>query len=69
MGVRSITVDLGGRGYIAWVARFGLLPTPTQQVVLSEHPIPAPGDESVVGVDCGVAVSAALSTGELLHAP
>jgi putative transposase len=32
-------------------------------------PIPGPGDASVVGVDRGVAVSAALSTGELLHAP
>ena len=28
-----------------------------------------PGDGSVVGIDRGVAVSAALSTGELLHAP
>jgi putative transposase len=32
-------------------------------------PICGPGDCSVVGVDRGVAVSAALSTGELLHAP
>jgi putative transposase len=32
-------------------------------------PIPGPGDGSVVGVDRGVAVSAALSTGELLHTP
>jgi putative transposase len=32
-------------------------------------PIPGPADGSVVGVDRGVAVSAALSTGELLHAP
>jgi putative transposase len=31
--------------------------------------IPGPGDASVVGVDRGVAVSAALSTGELLHTP
>jgi putative transposase len=31
--------------------------------------IPGPADGSVVGVDRGVAVSAALSTGELLHAP
>ncbi|MBV8181369.1 MAG: transposase [Mycobacterium sp.] len=31
--------------------------------------IPGPGDGSVVGVDRGVAVSAALSTGELLHTP
>ena len=32
-------------------------------------PIAGPGDASVVGIDRGVAVSAALSTGELLHAP
>jgi putative transposase len=32
-------------------------------------PIPGPADGSVVGVDRGVAVSAALSTGELLHTP
>jgi putative transposase len=31
--------------------------------------IPGPGDASVVGIDRGVAVSAALSTGELLHTP
>ncbi|HWF69197.1 MAG TPA: transposase [Mycobacterium sp.] len=31
--------------------------------------IPGPADGSVVGVDRGVAVSAALSTGELLHTP
>jgi putative transposase len=33
------------------------------------EPIPGPADRSVVGVDRGVTVSAALSTGELLHAP
>ena len=32
-------------------------------------PITGPGDSSVVGIDRGVVVSAALSTGELLHAP
>jgi len=32
-------------------------------------PVPAPGNGRVVGVDRGVAVSAALSTGELLHCP
>ena len=32
-------------------------------------PVAAPGDGSVVGIDRGVAVSAALSTGELLRAP
>jgi putative transposase len=33
------------------------------------NPIPGPADGSVVGIDRGVAVSAALSTGELLHTP
>ena len=32
-------------------------------------PVPAPGNGQAVGVDRGVAVSAALSTGELLHCP
>ncbi len=32
-------------------------------------PVPAPGNGQVVGIDRGVAVSAALSTGELLHCP
>jgi len=31
--------------------------------------VPAPGSGQVVGIDRGVAVSAALSTGKLLHAP
>jgi transposase len=42
-----------GRWYIA----FAVIP----------EPIPAPGNGQVVGIDRGVAVSAALSTGELLH--
>jgi len=33
------------------------------------RPIAGPGDGSVVGIDRGVAVSVALSTGEMLHAP
>ena len=33
------------------------------------NPIPFPGTGETVGIDRGVAVSAALSTGELLHAP
>jgi transposase len=33
------------------------------------EPIPGPGTGEVVGIDRGVAVSAALSTGELLHCP
>jgi putative transposase len=50
-----VTCDRSGRWHIA----FAVIP----------EPIPGPGDGSVVGVDRGVTVSAALSTGELLHAP
>ena len=56
-GVKSyrITRDRAGRWHVA----FAHIP----------DPIPGPADGSVVGVDRGVAVSAALSTGELLHMP
>ena len=56
-GVKSyrVTRDRAGRWHVA----FSHVPAP----------IPGPGDCSVVGIDRGVAVSAALSTGELLHAP
>ena len=56
-GVKSyrVTRDRAGRWHIA----FAHVPKPTV----------GPGDRSVVGIDRGVAVSAALSTGELLHAP
>ncbi|MGA8547307.1 MAG: transposase [Mycobacterium sp.] len=56
-GVKSyrITRDRAGRWHVA----FPHIP----------DPIPGPDDGSVVGVDRGVAVSVALSTGELLHAP
>jgi putative transposase len=56
-GVKSyrITRDRVGRWHVA----FAHIP----------NPIPGPEDGSVVGVDRGVAVSAALSTGELLHSP
>jgi putative transposase len=56
-GVKSyrITRDRAGRWHIA----FAHIP----------DPIAGPADGSVVGVDRGVAVSAALSTGELLHTP
>ncbi len=56
-GVKSyrVTRDRAGRWHIA----FAHIPTP----------ISGPSDGSVVGIDRGVAVSAALSTGELLHAP
>jgi transposase len=50
-----ITRDRMGRWYLAFAA----IP----------EPIPAPGTGEVVGVDRGVTVSAALSTGELLSCP
>jgi putative transposase len=56
-GVKSYRVarDTAGRWHVAFAA----IP----------EPIPAPGTGEVVGVDRGVAVSAALSTGELLNVP
>jgi putative transposase len=56
-GVKSyrVTRDRAGRWHVA----FAYIP----------DSIPGPADGSVVGVDRGVAVSAALSTGELLHTP
>jgi putative transposase len=56
-GVKSyrITRDRAGRWHIA----FAHIPPP----------IAGPRDGSVVGIDRGVVVAAALSTGELLHAP
>jgi putative transposase len=56
-GVKSyrVTMDRAGRSHVAFAAIPG--------------PIPAPGNGQVAGIDRGVAVSAALSTGELLHAP
>jgi putative transposase len=56
-GVKSyrVTRDPAGRWHVA----FAHIP----------RPIAGPGEGSVVGIDRGVAVSAALSTGELLHAP
>jgi putative transposase len=50
-----VTLDRAGRWHIAFVA----VPAP----------IPAPGSGEVVGIDRGVAASAALSTGELLRVP
>jgi transposase len=50
-----VTRDRSGRWHIA----FAVIP----------GPIPAPGSGGVVGVDRGVTVSAALSTGELLSCP
>jgi putative transposase len=56
-GVRSyrVTRDRAGRWHVA----FAHIP----------DPIAGPGDCSVVGIDRGVTVSAALSTGELLRVP
>ena len=56
-GVKSyrVTLDRTGRWHVAFAA----IP----------DPVPAPGTGEVVGIDRGVAVSAALSTGEMLHAP
>ena len=56
-GVKScrVTRDRAGRWHIA----FAVIP----------GPVPAPGNGLAVGIDRGVAVSAALSTGEMLHVP
>ncbi|HEY3847652.1 MAG TPA: transposase [Acetobacteraceae bacterium] len=50
-----VVCDRAGRWHVAFAA----IP----------DPVPAPGNGQTVGIDRGVAVSAALSTGELLHAP
>jgi putative transposase len=50
-----VTLDRAGRWHVAFAAIPG--------------PVTAPGNGQVVGVDRGLAVSAALSTGELLHVP
>ena len=50
-----VTMDRAGRWHVA--------------LAVIPEPVPAPGNGQVVGIDRGVAVSAALSTGELLHAP
>ena len=56
-GVKSyrVTMDRAGRWHVA----FAVIP----------GPIPAPGNGQAVGIDRGVAVSAALSTGDLLRVP
>jgi putative transposase len=56
-GVRSyrVTLDRAGRWHVAFAA--------------VPEPIPAPDNGQTVGIDRGVAVSAALSTGELLRVP
>ena len=50
-----VTMDRAGRWHIV----FAVIP----------GPVPAPGNGQTVGIDRGVAVSAALSTGELLRCP
>ncbi len=50
-----VTQDRAGRWHVA----FAMIPAP----------VPAPGNGQVVGIDRGVAVAAALSTGQLLHCP
>jgi putative transposase len=50
-----VTCDRAGRWHIAFTA----IP----------EPVPGPGTGEAVGIDRGVIVSAALSTGELLHCP
>jgi transposase len=56
-GVKSfrVTRDRAGRWHVAFAA--------------VPEPLPAPGNGQLVGIDRGVAISAALSTGELLYAP
>jgi hypothetical protein len=48
-----VTLDRAGRWHVA----FAVIPAP----------VPAPGNGQRVGIDRGVAVAAALSTGDLLH--
>jgi putative transposase len=57
LGARSyrVTRDRAGRWHVAFAA--------------IAEPVPAPGNGQTVGVDRGVTVSAALSTGELLRVP
>jgi putative transposase len=50
-----MTRDRAGRWHVA----FAVIPAP----------VPAPVNGQTVGIDRGVAVSAALSTGQMLHAP
>src|SRR6204780_1430137 len=50
-----VTLDRAGRWHVA----FAVIPAP----------VPAPGNGQAVGIDRGVVVSAALSTGDLLRCP
>jgi putative transposase len=55
VGEVRVTMDRAGRWHVAFAA----IP----------EPVPAPGNGQTVGVDRGVTVSAALSTGEVLRVP
>ena len=50
-----VTMDRAGRWHVAFAA--------------VPEPVPAPGNGQAVGIDRGVAVAAALSTGDLLYCP
>jgi putative transposase len=50
-----VTMDRAGRWHIA--------------LAVIPEPVPAPGNGEVLGIDRGVAVAAAMSTGEMLHVP
>jgi putative transposase len=56
-GARSyrVTMDRAGRWHVA--------------LAVIPEPVPAPGNGEVLGIDRGVAVAAAMSTGEMLHVP
>src|ERR1035438_399207 len=56
-GAKSYRVTRDRAG--CWHIAFAAIPAP----------VPAPGNGQTVGIDRGVAVSAALSTGQLLHCP
>src|SRR5258708_18405519 len=56
-GMKSFRVTMNRAG--RWHVAFAAIP----------EPIPGPGTGEIIGVDRGVAVSAALSTGELLPSP
>src|SRR6202453_410316 len=56
-GAKSYRVTMNQAG--RWHVAFAAIPAP----------VPAPGNSQAVGIDRGVAISAALSTGQLLHAP
>ena len=56
-GAKSYRVTMYRAG--RWHVAFAVIPAP----------VPAPGNGQTAGIDRGVAVSAALSTGELLHCP